>query len=51
MRDCYLGNAGRERIADICRATVRVFRSAGVFDVPGAVEAFAAYGLRPSGTK
>jgi para-aminobenzoate N-oxygenase AurF len=31
--------------ADICRATVRTFRSAGVLDVPGAVEAFAAHKL------
>lgn len=30
---------------DICRATVRTFRSAGVFDVPGAEEAFAAHQL------
>jgi hypothetical protein len=28
-----------------CRATVRTFRSAGVLDVPGAEEAFAAHGL------
>ena len=28
-----------------CRATVRTFRSAGVFDVPGAEEAFAGHGL------
>ncbi|TDV41103.1 diiron oxygenase [Actinophytocola oryzae] len=31
--------------ADICRATVRTFRSAGVLDVPGAEEAFAAHQL------
>jgi len=31
--------------ADICRATVRTFRSAGVFDVPGAEEAFATHQL------
>jgi hypothetical protein len=31
--------------ADICRATVRTFRSAGVLDVPGAEEAFAAHRL------
>ena len=28
-----------------CQATVRTFRSAGVFDVPGAEEAFATHGL------
>ncbi|MGH3839592.1 MAG: hypothetical protein ACRDSF_28400, partial [Pseudonocardiaceae bacterium] len=39
---------GLDRIADTCRATVRVCRSAGVFDVPGAVEAFAAYRLFPT---
>jgi hypothetical protein len=50
VRDCYHGDAGRERLADICRATVRVFRSAGVFDVPGAVEAFATNGLLPADT-
>jgi hypothetical protein len=31
--------------ADICLATVRTFRSAGVFDVPGAEEAFATHQL------
>jgi hypothetical protein len=31
--------------ADVCRATVRMFRSAGVLDVPGAEEAFATYKL------
>jgi hypothetical protein len=31
--------------ADVCRATVRTFRSAGVLDVPGAEEAFAAHQL------
>jgi hypothetical protein len=37
--------------ADICRATVRTFRSAGVLDVPGAEEAFAAHRLlTPSAT-
>jgi len=47
VHDCYSGSAGRERISDICRATVRVYRSAGVFDVPGAAEAFAGHGLLP----
>lgn len=31
--------------AHVCRATVRTFRSAGVLEVPGAEEAFAAHGL------
>jgi P-aminobenzoate N-oxygenase AurF len=31
--------------ADVCRATVQTFRSAGVLDVPGAEEAFAAHQL------
>jgi hypothetical protein len=31
--------------ADVCRATVRTFRSAGVLDVPGAEETFAAHRL------
>jgi hypothetical protein len=31
--------------ADICRATLRTFRSAGVLEVPGAEEAFAAHAL------
>jgi P-aminobenzoate N-oxygenase AurF len=47
VKDCYGGEAARDRIADTCRATVRMCRSAGVFDVPGAVEAFAAYRLLP----
>ncbi|MGH3973184.1 MAG: diiron oxygenase [Pseudonocardiaceae bacterium] len=52
--DCYGADTGLDRIADICRATVRICQSAGVLDVPGAVEAFAAYRLfpiRPSGTE
>lgn len=40
----YAGTGG---LADTCRATVRVYRSAGVLDVPGAAEAFAARGLLP----
>ena len=47
VRECYGGDAGADRIADICRATVRVFRSAGVLDVPGAAEAFAELRLIP----
>ena len=31
--------------ADVCRATVRTFRSAGVLDMPGAEDAFAAHEL------
>jgi hypothetical protein len=48
VHDCYGGDAALDHIADTCRATVRVCRSAGVFDVPGAVEAFAAYRLLPT---
>jgi len=47
VHDSYHGSTGRERVSDICRATVRVYRSAGVFDVPGATEAFAGHGLLP----
>jgi hypothetical protein len=43
VRDCYIDEP--ERMANICRATVRVYRSAGVFDVPGAAETFAAHHL------
>lgn len=46
--DSYGGDAGSDRIAHICRATVRVFRSAGVLDVPGAEEVFAAHRLLPT---
>jgi hypothetical protein len=48
VHDCYGGQAALDRIADTCRATVRMCRSAGVFDVPGAAEAFAAYQLLPT---
>jgi hypothetical protein len=47
LDDCYGGRAGQDRIAEICRATVRTCRSAGVLDVPGAAEAFAAHRLLP----
>ena len=39
VTDVYAEAAGN---ADICQATLRTFRSAGVLDVPGAEEAFAA---------
>jgi hypothetical protein len=45
LHDCYGGDAGLDRIADICRATVRLCQSAGVLDVPGAADAFAAHRL------
>jgi P-aminobenzoate N-oxygenase AurF len=44
VRDCY-DDAGGNRIATICRATVRMCCSAGVLEVPGALEAFATYRL------
>jgi hypothetical protein len=47
VHDSYSGSAGRERVSDICRATMRVYQSAGVFDVPGATEAFTNRGLPP----
>lgn len=42
VADVYAETAGN---ADVCRATVRTFRSAGVLDMPGAEEAFAAHQL------
>lgn len=45
VQDCYGGGQGDARIRDIARATLRMCRSAGVLDVPGAREAFAAQGL------
>lgn len=42
VADAYAEGGGN---AGICRATVRTFRSAGVLDVPGAEEAFAAHKL------
>lgn len=42
VADVYAETGGN---ADVCRATVRTFRSAGVLDVPGAEEAFAAHRL------
>ncbi|MEV6983518.1 diiron oxygenase [Sphaerisporangium sp. NPDC051017] len=48
VADCYLGEAAAGQLADTCQATVRTFQSAGVLDVPGAAEAFAAHRLLPS---
>ncbi|MGM1058261.1 diiron oxygenase [Saccharothrix sp. Mg75] len=48
VADTYGGDAGADRVAHICRATVRVFRSAGVLDVPGAEEVFARHRLLPA---
>jgi hypothetical protein len=42
IADSYADSGG---YADICRATIRTFRSAGVLDVPGAQDAFAAHQL------
>jgi P-aminobenzoate N-oxygenase AurF len=47
VRDCYGGGVGDERRREISRATVRMCRSAGVFEVPGAHEAFAEHGIEP----
>jgi P-aminobenzoate N-oxygenase AurF len=44
VADCY-GGADLDRVRDICQATVRICASAGVLDVPGAAEEFAAHGL------
>jgi len=41
--DCYRGDD--ERFRTICRASLRMCASAGVFEVPGAVDAFVAHGL------
>ncbi len=43
--DCSRGEAGDRRVREICRASLRMCASAGVFRVPGAVDAFAAHGL------
>ena len=48
VQDCY-GETNVERVREICRATVKVCESAGVLDVPGAGEMFAAAGLVPTG--
>jgi hypothetical protein len=42
VADAYASSGAN---AHVCRATVRTFRSAGVLEVPGAEEAFAAHGL------
>lgn len=47
VEDCYGGDAGLADITRTCRATVRMCQSAGVFDIPSAVEAFTAYRLVP----
>lgn len=43
--DCARGEAGDRRVREISRASLRMCASAGVFDVPGAVDAFTAHGL------
>lgn len=45
IRDVYGAAANPERTAQIARATVSMCRSAGVFDVPGALDAFAEHHL------
>lgn len=47
--DVVTDSYGREDIAPVAVATVRMCRSAGVLDVPGAVEEFAARGLVTDG--
>lgn len=46
VRDCY-GEPDMVRIQGICQATVRICESAGVLDIPGAQDEFAAHGLVP----
>jgi len=50
VHDCYDTAADPRRTAEITRATVAMCRSAGVLDLPGAAEAFAARGLTPAGS-
>jgi P-aminobenzoate N-oxygenase AurF len=45
MRDCYGGDSSLDGVASIGRATVRMCQSAGVLEVPGAAEVFAAHRL------
>ncbi|MCR6487389.1 diiron oxygenase [Amycolatopsis sp. OK19-0408] len=47
--NCYRGETGDERVRAICRAALRMCASAGVFEVPGAVDVFAAHGLLTGG--
>jgi hypothetical protein len=45
IHDCYGGNTGAQRSGEIARGTIKMCESAGVFDIPGSREAFAAYRL------
>lgn len=45
IADCYGGHAGDQWVREVSVATVRTCESAGVFEAPGAREAFAAAGL------
>jgi hypothetical protein len=45
--ECYDAAANPRRTAEITRATVAMCRSAGVLNMPGAAETFAARGLTP----
>jgi hypothetical protein len=47
VHDCYSVTTNPQRLADITRATVNMCRSAGVFAVSGALQAFAARGMVP----
>ncbi len=49
IQSCYLGPPAGHRKQQICRATVRLCESAGLLDIPGAEEEFAAHGLVGSG--
>lgn len=51
VRDCYGGAADPGRMAEIARGMVAMCRSAGVLDVPGAVDAFAEHHLLGVGEK
>jgi hypothetical protein len=45
LRDVYGGAAETRRIREVAQATVRMCESAGVLDLPGVRETFAAHGI------
>ncbi|MEV7612032.1 diiron oxygenase [Streptomyces sp. NPDC089799] len=46
ITDCYGGDAGIGRIQTVSRSTLRLCAQVDAFDLPGAADAFASYGLR-----